>query len=51
MSFRSQKNYVMMSINVYVNQKHVQNAQGIHIVKVVSIQHVLDVKAQAHIHF
>ena len=40
MTGQHQQHNVVIVINVYAKQKHVSNAQSIHIVKVVSIQHV-----------
>ena len=40
MTGEHQQENVVIVRNVYANQKHVSNAQSIHIVKVVSTQHV-----------
>ena len=44
MTTQNQQYNVVIDINVYAKQKHVSNAQSIHILKVVSIQHVQHVQ-------
>ena len=40
MTTQNQQENVVIVLDVYAKQKHVPNAQSIHIVKVVPIQHV-----------
>ena len=51
MTTQNQQTNVVIHSNVYAKQKHVSNAQSIHIVKVVSIQHVHHVQKRDHIRF
>ena len=50
MTTQNQHGNVVIVINVYAKQIHVSNAQSIHIVKVVPIQHVHRVQKKHHIH-
>ena len=50
MTTQNQQDNVVILGNVYAKQKHVSNAQSIHIVKVVQIQHVHHVQIMHHIH-